>query len=206
MSLPIKTLQSNNRGEVLIIGNKKKTVLKTSTSSRLQRESRLHFELYKKIPQKCKKFVVKPLKVSKAIRSKFKGTHLHAMEHVDGVEFIRILKSSSIKREFKMKLIKELRKVVLCLWKNGFIHGDLHYHNVMVVKKGDTYQIKLIDFGHSRRVTPLKKISDKDAWFKKHWNAHENAWGGNPNIVIFGSKIPMYAKTHKNIINKVMKK
>lgn len=208
--MQIQTLQSNNRGEVLLIKKGKKTsnsiVLKVSSRSRLQNESRLHFELYKKMPESCRKFVVKPLKVTETIAAKFPGSYIHAMEHVNGIEFIRILKSSSIKKEFKMKLIKELRRVVLCLWKNGFIHGDLHFHNVMVLKKGETYQIKLIDFGHSRRVTPLKKVSEKDAWFKSHWDAYKNTWGGNPNTVVFGTKIPMYAKTHKNIINNVMKK
>ena len=200
-------------GEVALFVDPKthrKFAIKYSKNNKLLKEAMLHFDLYNKLPSSCKQFISKPFKPTKAMIASLPGYYIHAMEYIDGAELKSYLISKQFSKKVKMCLIKQLRKIILCLWKNGFIHADLHLHNVMVVKtktKINKLNIKLIDFGHSKKVVPLRKVSEKKRWFQNQWDLYLNEQKypvGNPNIVVFGTKLPMYAKTHKKIINNII--
>ncbi|XP_072301717.1 homeodomain-interacting protein kinase 1-like [Eucyclogobius newberryi] len=44
-------------------------------------------------------------------------------------------------------IIQQLATALVCLKKEGIIHGDLKFNNVMLVNKNKPLQVKLIDFG-----------------------------------------------------------
>ena len=100
-----------------------------------------HKSLFKKLSPTCQKYFVMPLNVRDYCKRD--TGQLHAMEYVDGQTLNRWL-DGPVLPDQRAKIIKQLQSALFCMWKAGYIHGDLHLNNVLVTKKN---MIKIIDFG-----------------------------------------------------------
>ena len=70
------------------------------------------------------------------------------MEQMDGT-LLSLINSSKINNELKIELIQDAQDLLRILHKHNICHRDLHLKNIMYIKKGNKYIVKLIDFGQS---------------------------------------------------------
>ncbi len=181
-------------------------------------ERNMHFELYNAIS--CKRFVVKPIKLSATKRSKllkllsedleFDVTHIHAMEYINGVELYDFIKTASA-QEYKTVRTK-LHDAVLCMWQAGFIHSDLHFENVIVTRTPTgRVQIKLIDFGNAtKRTHHTSKLTKSQLlqWFESQWQFvlnNQDISTGNPESIFLKfnanlAKLPYFSGRNKRLL------
>ena len=175
----------------------------------LKREMAIHTEIYNALGARCKRFVPAPyvpkdgdvVDMLDHLRRLVGGKRAFAMEYVDGVTLHTFV--SRTKDYAKLSAVREnLKKAVMCLWKAGYIHADLHMANVMVARNLD---VKIIDFGYASRVDPLLKTDRASvrAWFASHWAPIKQMWrlaDMNPNVHAYGlqkkygPELRMYAR------------
>lgn len=179
----------------------------------LHREHKTHIDLWKKLSPENRKHLMEP--VIATGWDMFPMDVIVAMREEPGVvELKKVLSDNRVSAEKKKELIRQLRSVVVGMWKNGYIHGDLHFGNVLVTKNN---VIKLIDFGNTlptKTPLPVNSINiNKDLspqvvkWFDGEWKRMlRQIHGfsiGNPNRIIFQPKLPKtsyYAKHHHNAV------
>uniref|UniRef100_A0A6C0F779 Protein kinase domain-containing protein n=1 Tax=viral metagenome TaxID=1070528 RepID=A0A6C0F779_9ZZZZ len=193
----------NNKNNIYIV----KVNIKRKTKQ-LYNERKIHIELYKTLSKKCKSFIVKPVIIQKNIIDNFKmqnkqfrklnDNRFHVMKNIDGIELRTFLKLSPPIPVLK-KVIKNIKKALLCMWTSGFIHADLHGRNILVLPNN---KIKLIDFGFTTKVDKLINLSNSEIkqWFISTWPNILKSFRlnlANPNIHIYG----LYNKTYPNHCN-----
>ena len=179
----------------------------------LRREHKAHIDLWEKFSPEYKKHLMEPVKATGF--NKYPTDVLVAMHEEPGViELKKVLSDSRVSAEKKKGLIKQLRFIIVGLWKKGYIHGDLHFGNVLVTKDN---VVKLIDFGNTLPTkTPLpvnsvnvnKDLSPQTVkWFDGEWKRMlKEIHGfktGNPNRVIFKPKLTKsryFAEYHYNAV------
>ena len=162
--------------------------------SNVSTEYLYHTYIYNNIDLPCRKFIVKPIgEISE---------NAYVMEYVKGVTLFEYLQTAT-KTQIQ-KVMNQVRTVLVCLWKMGFVHGDAHLNNILVTPQNN---IKLIDFGFTVKVDKLNKIrtmEDLKTWFARAWTkvlqTHKIPQG-NPNIIYFDPNyIPFYATKHKALL------
>ena len=163
-----------------------------------------HKSLFRKLSPPCKKFFVTPLNI-KDYCMRDTG-QLHAMEYVEGKTLNSWLDGPTLPSE-RLHVISQIQRALFCMWKAGYIHGDLHLNNVLVTKKN---KVKIIDFGFLTKVDPLPKTTthgnkDKIAkWFVSQFPKvlkSAEITKGNPDITLYGLKaLPMFASSHETKI------
>ena len=179
----------------------------------LHREHKAHIDLWKKLSPENRKHLMEP--VIATGWDMFPRDVIVAMREEPGVvELKKVLSDNRVSAEKKKELIRQLRSVIVGMWKNGYIHGDLHFGNVLVTKNN---VIKLIDFGNTlptKTPLPVNSINiNKDLspqvvkWFDGEWKRMlrqiHGFSTGNPNRIIFQPKLPKtsyYAKHHHNAV------
>ena len=179
----------------------------------LRREHKAHIDLWEKFSPEYKQHLMEPVKATGF--NKYPTDVLVAMHEEPGViELKKVLSDSRVSAEKKKGLIKQLRFIIAGLWKKGYIHGDLHFGNVLVTKNN---VVKLIDFGNTLPTkTPLpvnsvnvnKDLSPQTVkWFDGEWKRMlKEIHGfkkGNPNRVIFKPKLTKsryFAEYHYNAV------
>lgn len=202
----VKQIGKGAYGTVYLLSDN--TVVKVATDAKEERSK--HLILWNSLPQLCKKYFVKPLNLPKNCRSTIPKYSLHAMEYVHGVnmhDYIKYNLSIGNKKDIKLAT-DALKDAIMCLWRSGFIHMDLHLRNVLVTRNG----IKIIDFGMSEKVTPLKtprKKKDIEKWFSEKYIKKLNKLGfdaTNPNLYAYGiKKHKMFYKPNQVLFNKMHK-
>lgn len=193
-------------GTIYLLSNN--TVVKVAEDAKEERSK--HYILWNKLSKDCKKYFVKPVDLPKNCRSTNPRYSIHAMEYVKGVNMHDYIKYNLLinnKKEIKVAT-KALKDAIMCLWRNGFIHMDLHLRNVLVTRNG----IKIIDFGMSEIVTPLKAPKTKkdiEKWFSEKYITKLNILGfkaTNPNLYAYGiKKHKMFYKPNQELFNKMHK-
>ncbi len=192
-----------------------KIPIKGASTRELKREREMHFTFYNSLPYSMRKHFPKPVDVKWEGDGPRIDPSVYAMEEVEGgVTVVDILTDRKKYAKFNPELLlRQLRGVVMSMWKAGFIHGDLHLENMVVNNNGT---IVVLDFGFMGRVAekpppthngdPEQRLDDKwVGWFKKEWKRRLRMLGirsGNPNIVAWPRQMTMkyYAGFHKNII------
>ena len=185
----------------------------SSDYSHLRREHKAHIDLWEKFSPEYKKHLMEPVKATGF--NKYPTDVLVAMHEEPGViELKKVLSDSRVSAEKKKGLIKQLRFIIVGLWKKGYIHGDLHFGNVLVTKDN---VVKLIDFGNTlptKTPLPVNSVNvNKDLspqvvkWFDGEWKRMlKEIHGfktGNPNRVIFKPKLTKsryFAESHYNAV------
>jgi serine/threonine protein kinase len=152
-------------------------------------EKRKHTDLYSIMKATCQTMIIKPIDIHPDV---------YAMEYIDGVNLKEILVSNKVSFANKTKILSKVKNAFKCLWKSGYIHGDAHLENIMVIKTNNDFKIKLIDFGFLTKVKALVG-NDYHAWFAEQWKKL-NVSLGNPNLIYFNTNMPFYATKHKRII------
>ena len=175
-------------------------------------DHKIHVKLYNTLDDKCKKIVPEPVtnvQTLEELKILVGNKNISAMEYVPGVTLLKFLhKTNDCSKLLKVK--NNLRKALLCMWKAGFIHGDLHLENVIVAK---CLTVKFIDFGYTVKVTPLKDTNNISIrnWFGEQWPIILKFWGvekGNPNVHAYGlyTNYPiglnMFATNDKTLLSK----
>lgn len=205
------------------VSGKKLYAVKTTSKRKnnianLSREKLLHMEFYYSLPTYLKRFFAKPVVAT----FPKKGPQMyHAMEQVPNATtlakfLINAMKTNDTKGV--NRVIRQVRHACYALWTHGYIHGDLHFNNVLVNKK--TRNIKVIDFGFARRTNSihstqwktgktnmLSKLDNKFArWFRSEWRSYKISMGvktGNPNAFVFNNTIDRsnyYYGPHYNLM------
>ena len=169
-----------------------------------------HLILWNVLPDACKKYFPKPLHLPRNCRPRESMYGIHAMEYVQGVnmdEYVKHKFAMGNKEDIKL-ITRLLKDAIMCLWRSGFIHMDLHMRNVIVTHSG----IKIIDFGMSEKVTPLgtpKTKKELSAWFTNKYKKALNKIGlndANPNLYAYGiKKHKMYSKPNQKLYNNLHK-
>ena len=217
MSPTIQKVSSGVYGHIYLVKDKSKTfIIKEGKTNDIKYEEYIHrtlhgavicYTLHKAIDKKCAQHIPKPLDIDVTTYGfntspKF---YAYAMENIKGITLREYLKSNPSQSAINA-VLQQIRNVFLCLWKVGFIHGDAHTENIMVVMKNKNPVIKLIDFGFTTRVVPLQN-SSKEAvakWFAREWKKVLRELGinkGNPNYVYFNpSKVNFFAEKNKERI------
>ena len=200
----VRFIARGSYGTIYLINN---VVIKVANDAKEERKK--HIMLWKALSPECKKYFVKPLKIPTNCRAQ-KGYSSHAMEYVTGVnmhEFVKYALKTGNKDAVAI-VMNKLKKAIMCLWKSGFIHNDLHMRNVLVTDTG----IKIIDFGLSEKVTPLKTpFTNKQItnWFTNKYTKSLNKLGFNvmnPNLYAYGiEKHNMFSKLNQKLYNKCKK-
>lgn len=169
-----------------------------------------HLILWNSLPDACKKYFPKPLPLPGRCRPRDSIHGIHAMEYVKGVNMHEYVKHNfAMGNKEAIKIVTGLLKdAIMCLWRAGFIHMDLHMRNVIVTHSG----IKIIDFGMSEKVTPLstpKTKKELSAWFTNKYKKALNKIGldgTNPNLYAYGIKThKMYYKPNQKLYNSLHK-
>ena len=122
------------------------------------------------------------------------------LEYIEGLTLNKFLEKKPEPTLSQISnIFKKIQKGIICFWKKGIIHGDLHLENIIITKKGNP---KIIDFGLSHFVTKYNnKKHEIDVWFDKGYKKYLKFYRpGNPETVYFDLYKPMYAKSHKKII------
>ena len=180
----------------------------------VEAEYQIHRKIYNKLRGGCKKYIVKPmssdvglvrfLKSYGLMKNPFDG--MYAMEYVPGITLRTYLKMADENQ--RSYILKQTKMAFECLWEMGYIHGDAHLGNILVVLTPSGPTIKLIDFGFATKVrTPKNMLKTKKQmlmWFKKEWEKvlkRRKIAKGNPDLVfIEPSAIPYFYEPNKKLI------
>ena len=203
----VKKIGQGAYGTIYTINDK--YVLKVAKDAKEERAK--HIILWHTLNEECKKYFVKPYQLPLDCRPTNKKYQMHAMEKINGVNMSDFIKYNlAIDNKIAIKTVmNQLKSAIMCLWKSGFIHNDLHMKNVLVSKDG----IKIIDFGLSEKVTPLKSPKTKKdliKWFTQKYTKSLNKLGlssMNPNLYAYGiKKHKMYCKPDQVLYNMAYEK
>ena len=174
------------------------------------KEEKIHKELYANMKKnaKCEGKMVKPLnkKVNNIVQMIDSEKYGYAMEYVAGDTLRDYLKKE--KRITRIeKVMRKLRGALKCVWKAGYIHGDMHLGNVIVTHDEE---IKIIDFGMTVKANNIPKRTEYGKWFKTQWLKvlkEHRIEKGNPNYVFFNKElIPFFAESDYNLLTVKTKK
>tara|TARA_B110000977_G_C11091322_1_gene497058 strand:- start:5934 stop:6578 length:645 start_codon:yes stop_codon:yes gene_type:complete len=207
------TLVCDNRENIKLIGKgaygtiflRNNVVIKIATDAKEERTK--HLDLWYSLPTSCRKYFVRPLKLPPDCKVTSKKYSLHAMEFFKGTNMhdYVILNVGLGNISLVEKALTELKKAILCMWKSGYIHNDLHMQNVLV---SSAQKIKIIDFGLSEKVSPLKnQTSEKEIskWFSKKYVKVLKKHGFrtmNPDLYAYGvKKHRMFSKHNQKLYN-----
>lgn len=100
------------------------------------------------------------------------GFSVTAMEYLRGYSTAWACVSKKVFSEFRQRetVYKNVRCMVLSMWSQGFMHGDLHSRNIMV--HPETMCVKVIDFGFSEIMSTSTRSACRRAWMaleRKQW-------------------------------------
>ena len=194
-----------------------KTSHRASAQKAMLREKKEHFDLYEAIPPNMKKHFPRPVEV----RWKVLGPIDHdayGMEAVPrAIRLSDVLQTSTPVQ--RTEYLKQLRKVLVTMWKTGYIHGDIHLNNIVI--NGKTGDLVVLDFGFLTKVSkkPPASVDGNGTngigalntkwveWFRGEWERHLNKinmFEGNPNLVAWPRQLTnntyYFARDHKAII------
>jgi len=166
-----------------------KSALKTKTDS-IQYESIIQIEMYHALDPKYKKYFIRPI----SVRIDKYGTPAIAMKYLPGTRSFRtvahqLINGNTEARRVLVKLVKQVREAIIGLWRAGFIHGDLHFENILITKTND---IKIIDFGFTTKVNKPFDNKNLRGWFRHEWGLvlrKHKINRGNPDAFIFKNVI-----------------
>jgi len=168
----------------------------------LKHERKILEYINKTIPFPCNKYFPKLVKVPEKYK-KIKG--ILAMEYINGKTLYHYIIEHRENPKRLEKVMKRVKKAIVCLWKHGIIHGDAHLDNIMVTKNN---KVKIIDFGQAKRVKPYTKNDSMEQykkWFYPKWKAWLKQHRfplGNPNVALLGNKsLPTYAQNTLVFVN-----
>jgi len=197
-----------------------KIPIKGASTKELKREREMHFAFYNKVADNMKKHFPKPVDVKWEGGENRIDPSVYAMEEVvGGIVVVDIFTDRKKYAKFNPeRLLRQLRRVVISMWKAGFIHSDLHLNNMVVDKNGT---LVVLDFGFMGKVLikppsthngdPEQRLDDKWVdWFEWEWSAQLDRLElqvANPNIVAWPRQmtVPYFAGSHENMIRKPAK-
>lgn len=196
-------------GTIYLVEEKStKYVLKVASDATDERAK--HLALWHMLPVSCKKYFITPYTLPSYCKPALPRYGLHAMEYIHGKnmrDYIRDNLTLGNKQAVKIVLAM-LKEALMCLWKSGFVHMDLHLGNVLVTNGS----IKIIDFGMSEAVTPLgspKTKKELEAWFSNKYVKGLKKLGlqrTNPNLYAYGiKKHKMYYGPNQKLYNQMHK-
>ena len=209
----MKIIAKGVQGIIILYTNKKtnkKSVLKIPFDEQgmkeIQYEKRILKYLHRKMNNKCRKYFPKLLKTPDGLNDK---TTI-ALEYIDGMTLYDYLIKHKGNSEQLKKIMKLVKRAIVCLWKHGIIHGDAHLDNIMVTKK---HKIKVVDFGQAIKVRAYTKsntMKDYKKWFYPKWTYLMKKRGipfGNPNITLLGNMFfQTYSENTKNLVSQALQR
>lgn len=177
--------------------------VKLVMKSKLCSEKKL-YKVYNTLSKECKRYVPKPIDLGiEYVKYRKRNRGIIAYKYIEGAPFREYIKDEENHKHIP-RVMKNIRKGLLCLWYSGFIHGDMHLDNVMVMPDKS---IKIIDFSTCKSVRKLDTDEIIGEWFKKQWKTYYNSSEYNPNLALYDWKVmdsPGIWKHEKNIIQKRM--
>ena len=89
----------------------------------------------------------------------FSGTlgnafHLICMDRADGIPLKAILKKQRVVSD---AVYGAMKRAIETMLRNGVVHSDLHFDNVLVSGSGRTLRVHILDFGFASILTPAMK-------------------------------------------------
>lgn len=194
----------------------RRSIVKIGKRGIITREYENHVNVYERVSMGCKKHIVKPYELNEEnIRPYIErfmrnGEIAYEMEYIHGVTLRDYLKTAT--KEQKKDILKQTEEAFTCIWKVGYIHGDAHLGNIMVVNTTNGPMIKIIDFGYTVKVkTPKQRIETKPKllkWFRQEWKKvlkYKRIEKGNPNsVIVEPNHIPFFYKPNQNLLKNVM--
>ena len=173
-----------------------KTTHRASAQKAMLREKKEHFDLYEAIPPNMKKHFPRPVEVRWKVGGPI-DREAYGMEAIPrAIRLSDVLKAGTPAR--RTEYLKQLRRVLVTMWKAGYIHGDIHLNNIVI--NGKTGDLVVLDFGFLTKVSkkPPASVDGNGTnglgplhtkwveWFRGEWERHLNKINmveGNPNLV-----------------------
>jgi predicted Ser/Thr protein kinase len=150
----IKKISEGVFGEVFEVEYKGKTgvikIAKVDKKNELFQVNNVS-ELYCSLYLSGKKYFPKVEKVfyTRSSNKRLLITPYYIMyEYIRGQTLDNFIKTLSTEEEFK-KLRNKIVEILDWFCNNNMIHNDFHTSNIMVVKNGDDYDLKVLDFGYT---------------------------------------------------------
>jgi hypothetical protein len=116
-------------------------------------------EYYSTLYLSGKKYFPKVEKVFYANDYRNKSIFFILSEFIEGSTLSNFIKSFSSKDDYK-KLKNKIIEIITWFCKNNVVHGDFHLNNIIVIEKGNDYDLKVIDYGYTHVETPCNPHAD----------------------------------------------
>ena len=116
-------------------------------------------EYYSTLYLSGKKYFPKVEKVFYANDYRNKSIFFILSEFIEGPTLSDFIKSFSSKEDYK-KLKNKIIEIITWFCKNNVVHGDFHLNNIIVIEKGNDYDLKVIDYGYTHVETPCNPHAD----------------------------------------------
>jgi len=111
-------------------------------------------------------------------------------------------------------IVESLLSAVAYMHEHSIVHRDLKYENVMFVNSSPNSEIKIIDFGLSKKFLPDQKLKDgvgtiytmAPEVLKKNYTSKADVWSvGVIAYMLLSSQMPFYGRKRREIVKKISK-
>jgi len=111
-------------------------------------------------------------------------------------------------------IVESLLSAVAYMHEHNIVHRDLKYENVMFVNSSRNSEIKIIDFGLSKKFLPDQKLKEgvgtiytmAPEVLKKNYTSKADVWSvGVLAYMLLSSQMPFYGRKRREVVKKISK-
>jgi len=112
------------------------------------------------------------------------------------------------------RIVGSIVSAVAYMHEHHVIHRDLKYENIMFANTGENAEIKIIDFGLSKKFLPNQKLKEgvgtvytmSPQVLKGDYTSKADVWAiGVLAYMLLSSQMPFYGRKRREILDKIMK-
>jgi len=116
--------------------------------------------------------------------------------------------------EQAVRIVESLLSAVAYMHEHNIVHRDLKYENIMFVNSKPDSEIKIIDFGLSKKFLPDQRLRDgvgtiytmAPEVLKSNYTSKADVWSvGVLSYMLLSSQMPFYGRKRREIVKKISK-
>lgn len=153
-------------------------------------EENVHLTLWNRIKPTCKRYFTEPLK----------SGHDHiSVQHAAFQGNDIVVSFRDLTYNEKMNVNSQLAKALFCSHNVGIVHGDIKLDNMVIIRRGDSVRLKLIDFG-------MAKVTDAALLNRHHIREllGNNDDYGNNYFIMSPQKIVPVGERSKYLVDQIL--